>query len=104
MFRTALAAAAFVGCLIVGSGQSALAQDYQLNVNTALTPEDPIYKGLETFRDKVAERTDGKVEIRPVMYLALSYDHRLVDGREAVQFLVTIKENIEDPRRLLLEV
>ncbi len=47
---------------------------------------------------------DGKVEIRPIMYLALSYDHRLVDGREAVQFLVTIKENIEDPRRLLLEV
>lgn len=47
---------------------------------------------------------DGKVEIRPVMYLALSYDHRLVDGREAVQFLVKIKEGIEDPRRLMLEV
>jgi 2-oxoglutarate dehydrogenase E2 component (dihydrolipoamide succinyltransferase) len=47
---------------------------------------------------------DGKVEIRPVMYLALSYDHRLVDGREAVQFLVRIKQCIEDPERLLLEV
>ncbi|NVB39462.1 2-oxoglutarate dehydrogenase complex dihydrolipoyllysine-residue succinyltransferase [Pseudenhygromyxa sp. WMMC2535] len=47
---------------------------------------------------------DGKVEIRPVMYLALSYDHRLVDGREAVQFLVHIKDAIEDPRRLLLDL
>ena len=47
---------------------------------------------------------NGQVEIRPVMYLALSYDHRLVDGREAVQFLVDIKSSIEDPRRLMLEV
>jgi 2-oxoglutarate dehydrogenase E2 component (dihydrolipoamide succinyltransferase) len=43
-----------------------------------------------------------KVEIRPMMYLALSYDHRLVDGREAVTFLVGVKENLEDPQRLLL--
>ncbi len=47
---------------------------------------------------------DGKVEIRPMMYLALSYDHRLVDGREAVTFLVRVKENLEDPERLLLDV
>ena len=47
---------------------------------------------------------DGKVEIRPMMYLALSYDHRLVDGREAVTFLVRIKENLEDPQRLLLDL
>jgi 2-oxoglutarate dehydrogenase E2 component (dihydrolipoamide succinyltransferase) len=47
---------------------------------------------------------NGKVEIRPIMYLALSYDHRIVDGREAVQFLVDIKASIEDPRRLMLEV
>jgi len=47
---------------------------------------------------------DGEVVIRPVMYLALSYDHRIVDGREAVGFLVKIKEAIEDPRRLLIEV
>ncbi len=45
-----------------------------------------------------------KVEIRPMMYLALSYDHRIIDGREAVSFLVRIKESIEDPRRLLLGV
>jgi 2-oxoglutarate dehydrogenase E2 component (dihydrolipoamide succinyltransferase) len=47
---------------------------------------------------------DNRVEIRPMMYLALSYDHRLVDGREAVTFLVRVKENLEDPQRLLLDV
>jgi 2-oxoglutarate dehydrogenase E2 component (dihydrolipoamide succinyltransferase) len=45
-----------------------------------------------------------KVEIRPMMYLALSYDHRIVDGREAVTFLVRVKECIEDPQRMLLEM
>jgi len=45
----------------------------------------------------------GKLEIRPMMYIALSYDHRIVDGREAVQFLVKIKEYIEDPGQLLIE-
>ncbi len=47
---------------------------------------------------------DGEIVIRPMMYLALSYDHRIVDGREAVQFLVTIKDALEDPGRMLLEV
>ena len=47
---------------------------------------------------------DDQVVIRPMMYLALSYDHRLVDGREAVTFLVRVKENLEDPQRLLLDV
>lgn len=47
---------------------------------------------------------DSKIEIRPMMYLALSYDHRLVEGREAVTFLVRVKENLEDPQRLLLDV
>ena len=46
---------------------------------------------------------DGQVVIRPMMYLALSYDHRIVDGQEAVQFLVRIKELIEDPTSLLLD-
>ncbi len=45
-----------------------------------------------------------KVEIRPMMYLALSYDHRIIDGREAVSFLVRIKESIEDPRRMVLDI
>jgi 2-oxoglutarate dehydrogenase E2 component (dihydrolipoamide succinyltransferase) len=44
----------------------------------------------------------GKVEIRPMMYVALTYDHRIIDGKEAVSFLVRVKESIEDPRRLLL--
>ena len=47
---------------------------------------------------------DGQVEIRPMMYLALTYDHRIIDGREAVQFLVSIKQSLEDPGRLLLQV
>jgi 2-oxoglutarate dehydrogenase E2 component (dihydrolipoamide succinyltransferase) len=46
----------------------------------------------------------GKIEARPMMYLAVSYDHRIVDGKEAVSFLVRVKESIEDPRRLLLDV
>ncbi len=56
---------------------------------------------------KIQERpiaVTGKVEIRPMMYLALSYDHRIIDGKEAVSFLVRVKENIEDPRRLLLSL
>ena len=47
---------------------------------------------------------DGGIEARPMMYLALTYDHRIIDGREAVQFLVSIKEQLEDPSRLLLQV
>jgi 2-oxoglutarate dehydrogenase E2 component (dihydrolipoamide succinyltransferase) len=56
---------------------------------------------------KIQERAmviGGKLEIRPMMYLALSYDHRIVDGKEAVTFLVRLKEQVEDPERLLLEV
>ena len=47
---------------------------------------------------------DGKVEVRPVMYLALSYDHRIIDGKDSVSFLKTLKENLEDPRRLFLDI
>jgi len=47
---------------------------------------------------------NGQIVVRPMMYLALSYDHRIIDGREAVQFLVTIKQTLEDPARLLLQV
>ena len=55
---------------------------------------------------KIEERpvvVKGEIVVRPMMYVALSYDHRIVDGREAVQFLVKIKELIEDPESLLLE-
>ena len=47
---------------------------------------------------------NGKVEVRPIMYLALSYDHRIIDGKEAVSFLVRVKEILEDPRRLFLDL
>jgi len=46
---------------------------------------------------------DGQIVVRPMMYTALTYDHRVIDGREAVQFLVKIKELIEDPENLLIE-
>ena len=59
--------------------------------------------GMHAIQDRPVAR-DGQVVIRPMMYVALTYDHRLVDGREAVTFLVRIKEAIEDPSRMLLEV
>ncbi|KAK3055869.1 2-oxoglutarate dehydrogenase complex E2 component [Extremus antarcticus] len=59
--------------------------------------------GLHAIKDKPVA-INGKVEIRPMMYLALTYDHRLLDGREAVTFLVKIKEYIEDPRKMLIPV
>lgn len=57
--------------------------------------------GLHAIKEKPAV-VNGQIVIRPMMYLALTYDHRLLDGREAVQFLVKVKEYIEDPRRMLL--
>ena len=68
-----------------------------------LNPPQTGILGMHNIVERPVVR-DGQVVIRPVMYLALSYDHRLIDGREAVQFLVRIKECIEDPERLLLEV
>jgi 2-oxoglutarate dehydrogenase E2 component (dihydrolipoamide succinyltransferase) len=56
---------------------------------------------------KIQERpmaVNGQVVILPMMYLALSYDHRLIDGKEAVTFLVTMKDLLEDPARLLLDI
>ena len=47
---------------------------------------------------------NDKIEIRPMMYLALSYDHRIVDGKDSVSFLKSVKENLEDPRRLFLDI
>ncbi|WP_272978026.1 2-oxo acid dehydrogenase subunit E2, partial [Idiomarina baltica] len=56
---------------------------------------------------KIQERpmvVDGKIEILPMMYLALSYDHRIIDGKQSVGFLVTVKELLEDPQRLILDI
>ena len=66
------------------------------------TPQSGILGMHKTIERPVA--VNGKVEIRPMMYVALSYDHRIIDGREAVTFLVKLKEAIEDPSRLLLGV
>jgi 2-oxoglutarate dehydrogenase E2 component (dihydrolipoamide succinyltransferase) len=68
-----------------------------------LNPPQTGILGLHNIVDRPVA-VDGKVEIRPVMYVALSYDHRLIDGREAVQFLIRVKQLVERPERLLLEV
>lgn len=68
-----------------------------------LNPPQSAILGMHSIQQRpVAEK--GEIVIRPVMYLALSYDHRIIDGREAVQFLVAIKQLLEDPSRLLLEI
>jgi 2-oxoglutarate dehydrogenase E2 component (dihydrolipoamide succinyltransferase) len=59
--------------------------------------------GMHRTEERAVVR-DGQIVARPMMYLALSYDHRLVDGKEAVTFLVRIKEAIEDPKRLVLDL
>ncbi|HEY7773157.1 MAG TPA: 2-oxoglutarate dehydrogenase complex dihydrolipoyllysine-residue succinyltransferase [Marinagarivorans sp.] len=68
-----------------------------------LNPPQAAILGMHKIQDRPMA-VNGKVEILPMMYLALSYDHRLIDGKEAVQFLVAIKDMIEDPARMLLEV
>ena len=68
-----------------------------------INPPQSAVLGLHRIEDRPVA-IDGKVEIRPMMYLALSYDHRLIDGREAVTFLKVIKEAIEDPTRLLIDL
>ena len=67
-----------------------------------LNPPQVAILGLHKIQDRVVP-VNGQPAIRPMMYMALSYDHRIVDGREAVQFLVRVKEYIEDPANLLLE-
>ncbi len=68
-----------------------------------LNPPQTAILGMHKIQDRPMV-VDGKIEILPMMYLALSYDHRLIDGSEAVRFLVTVKELIEDPARILLEI
>ena len=68
-----------------------------------LNPPQTAILGMHKIQDRPMA-VAGEVKILPMMYLALSYDHRIIDGKEAVQFLVTIKELLEDPTRLLLEI
>jgi 2-oxoglutarate dehydrogenase E2 component (dihydrolipoamide succinyltransferase) len=68
-----------------------------------LNPPQSAILGMHKIEERPVA-VNGEVVIRPMMYLALTYDHRLIDGREAVSFLVMIKELLEDPARLLLEI
>jgi 2-oxoglutarate dehydrogenase E2 component (dihydrolipoamide succinyltransferase) len=68
-----------------------------------LNPPQSAILGMHKIQQRPMA-VDGEVKIRPMMYLALSYDHRLIDGKDAVQFLVAIKELIEDPAKILLEI
>jgi 2-oxoglutarate dehydrogenase E2 component (dihydrolipoamide succinyltransferase) len=68
-----------------------------------INPPQSAVLGMHRIEERPVAK-DGQVVIRPMMYLALSYDHRLVDGREAVTFLVRVKEAIEDPTRLLIDL
>jgi 2-oxoglutarate dehydrogenase E2 component (dihydrolipoamide succinyltransferase) len=68
-----------------------------------LNPPQSAILGMHRVQDRPVAETD-QVVIRPMMYLALSYDHRIIDGREAIGFLVTIKEQLEDPGRMLLQI
>ena len=69
-----------------------------------LNPPQSAILGMHKTQPRPVADENGQVAVRPMMYLALSYDHRIIDGREAVQFLVAIKDAVEDPARLLLEV
>jgi 2-oxoglutarate dehydrogenase E2 component (dihydrolipoamide succinyltransferase) len=68
-----------------------------------LNPPQSAILGMHKIQERPVAIA-GKIEIRPMMYLAVSYDHRIIDGREAVSFLVRVKESLEDPQRLLLEI
>ncbi len=68
-----------------------------------LNPPQSAILGMHAIQERPMV-VDGEIQVRPMMYLALTYDHRIIDGREAVQFLVSIKKSLEDPGRLLLQV
>jgi 2-oxoglutarate dehydrogenase E2 component (dihydrolipoamide succinyltransferase) len=68
-----------------------------------LNPPQTAILGMHKIQER-AMAVSGEVVVLPMMYLALSYDHRMIDGKEAVQFLVTVKDLLEDPTRLLLEI
>jgi len=69
-----------------------------------LNPPQSGILGLHKIQKRAVVGEGDRIEVRPMMYLALSYDHRIVDGREAVSFLVKVKECVEDPERILIEV
>jgi 2-oxoglutarate dehydrogenase E2 component (dihydrolipoamide succinyltransferase) len=68
-----------------------------------LNPPQSAILGMHKIQQRPMVMADGSIQARPMMYLALSYDHRIIDGREAVSFLVRVKECVEDPQRILLQ-
>ena len=68
-----------------------------------LNPPQSAVLGMHNIIDRPIV-VDGNVEVRPIMYLALSYDHRIIDGKEAVSFLKIVKESLEQPKRLFLNI
>jgi len=68
-----------------------------------LNPPQSAILGMHTIQERPVA-VNGEIEIRPMMYVALTYDHRIIDGKDAVQFLVSIKNSLEDPGRLLLQL
>ena len=121
-FRTALATPDVIEQAIAGFGKKAkagtlTAEDMKggtftisnggvfgsLMSTPIINPPQSAVLGLHRIEERAVVK-DGQIVARPMMYLALSYDHRLIDGREAVTFLVRIKEAIEDPTRLLIDL
>ena len=68
-----------------------------------LNPPQSAILGMHAIQERPMV-VEGEIAVRPMMYLALTYDHRIIDGKEAVQFLVNMKNSLEDPGRLLLQV
>jgi len=68
-----------------------------------LNPPQSAILGMHTIKERPVV-VDGEIVVRPMMYLAVSYDHRLIDGKDSVQFLVAVKNALEDPARLLLGI
>ena len=69
-----------------------------------INPPQTAILGMHTIQKRPVVNTKGEIEVRPMMYLALSYDHRLIDGKQAVSFLIRIKECLEEPSRLIIGV
>ena len=68
-----------------------------------LNPPQSAILGMHKIQERVMV-VNGEMVVRPMMYLALSYDHRLIDGKDSVQFLVALKDMLEDPARILLDL
>jgi 2-oxoglutarate dehydrogenase E2 component (dihydrolipoamide succinyltransferase) len=69
-----------------------------------INPPQVAILGMHKTQQRPTVMPDGSIQARPMMYVALSYDHRIIDGREAVSVLVKVKDAIEDPARLVLEI